>query len=189
MKVRLLILFSLLNIFLGAIHVLKCGEEVIQNCVACDNGEREDTCSVCQAKHFQFFNNLFCLPCDDEIYGQVGCGGNCDGKRYNETGFAFCEDNGCKEGYYNLNGICFSCLDGSPGCKKCIVEEGGEDGIEIYKCKECLNNEYKLSNEFGICEHCFIDNCLKCHFTEDYSKTECDQCYPNYYLDSKKKCK
>ena len=150
MKVRLLILLSILNIFFGAI--LKCGEEVIENCIKCDNEERKDTCSLCKPNHFQFFNNLFCLPCDDEIYGQIGCGGNCDGKRYNEMGFALYEENGCKEGYYNLNGFCFNCFDGSPGCKKCIIEDRGENRTEteIYKCEECINNEYKLSSEFGI---------------------------------------
>ena len=188
MKERIIILFSLLNFIFVSPEYLECGDENIDNCIKCDEGKNSDTCSKCQPNHFLFFNNLLCLPCDDEIYGQVGCGGNCDGKRYNETGFAFCEENGCKEGYYNLNGICFSCLDVSPNCKKCSVEIG-ENETEIFKCEECISKEFKISEEFGICERCNMEYCLKCHFTEDYSNTECDECIENYYLNSEKKCK
>ena len=63
-----------------------------------------DTCIECKSKYFLFFNNLLCLACDDKIYGQVGCGGNCDSSNYIVTRNVFCEENGCKEGYYNLNG-------------------------------------------------------------------------------------
>ena len=87
MKERIIILFSLLNFIFVSPEYLECGDENIDNCIKCDEGKNSDTCSKCQPNHFLFFNNLLCLPCDDEIYGQVGCDGNCDGKRYNETGF------------------------------------------------------------------------------------------------------
>ena len=186
MKEHLIILFSLFSCILAISYVLKCGEEHIDNCVKCDM-ENSYSCATCKPYHFLFFHNLICLPCDDEIYGQVGCGGNCDGTRYNETRMVFCEKDGCKEGYFNLNGICFRCADGSPGCKKCEIEE--KNDTEIYKCNECLSNEFRLSSDLGVCLPCRMDFCLRCHFNEDYSKTECDKCIFKYYLDPEKKCK
>ena len=45
-------------------------------------------------------------------------------------------------------------------------------------------------NEFGICEKCQVDNCLKCKFSDDYSKQECLECDTRYsYLSSDKTCK
>ena len=185
MKEIFLIIFYLLNFITNKQEVLKCGEQFIENCLKCGAGENKDSCVLCKPNHFLFFHNLFCLPCDDEIYGQVGCGGNCDGSRYNETGFVFCEENGFKEGYYNINGLCFSCSDGSPGCGKCTIEK--QSDTEIYKCDKCLSKKYKLEND-GICHHCYKSNCLSYHFTEDYEHAECDRCIYNYYLNSEKEC-
>ena len=66
--------------------------------------------------------NLFCLPCNDPIYGNVGCIGNCDGSNYLKDRNIMCNENDCAEGLYNLNGICFNCTDGLPNCKKCHSE-------------------------------------------------------------------
>ena len=48
-----------------------------------------------------------CIRCDDSIYGQIGCKGECDSEDYFNLGFVYCKE--CKEGYYNLEGICKNC--------------------------------------------------------------------------------
>ena len=103
-------------------EVLQCGDQQIKDCEKCGSGDASDTCIQCKDKHFLFFNNYYCLPCDDPLYGQKNCGGNCDGSRYNETRNVLCSENDCKEGYYNLNGICKNCSEGSPGCLNCTYE-------------------------------------------------------------------
>ena len=100
----------------------------------------------------------------------------------------YCNDE-CKEGFYNLNGICFNCTKGSPGCKICNVTEIEGNQIDYkYTCQECLNNEYRL-DKFGTCEKCKMDHCLKCEFTDDYSNKTCIQCESDYYLSSDQTCK
>ena len=96
-----LILISLFNIIHS--EVLKCGDKEIENCEQCGTGENSNTCIKCKDKHFLFFNNLYCLPCADKNYGQVGCGGNCKSTNLNEERIIECNLNDCKEGYYNLN--------------------------------------------------------------------------------------
>ena len=154
-----LILFSVLIWISCKSDTLKCGEEEIENCSKCGEG---DTCSVCKDKHFQFFNNLLCLPCNDPIYGDAGCIGNCDGSNYLNDRNIMCNENDCGEGLYNLNGICFNCTNGLPNCKKCHSEIN-EYNIKIYKCDECLSDEYKI-NAYGECSHCQINNCKRCHY-------------------------
>ena len=34
-----------------------------------------------------------------------------------------------------------------------------------------------------------MKNCIKCHFTGENLKTECDKCKYGYYIDSNKNCK
>ena len=55
-----------------------------------------------------------------------------------------CNENDCKEGLYNLNGICFNCTAGLPNCKKChsVINEYNK---KIYKCDECLSDEYIIN--------------------------------------------
>jgi len=64
-------------IFLTQIINLKCFENTIKNCET-----NQNRCEKCEDKHFLFFNNLLCLPCDDKYYGQIGCDGNCDSSRF-----------------------------------------------------------------------------------------------------------
>lgn len=116
---KIIISYFLLSILITLIFTLKCDEEEIDNCIECGIGENSGTCSKCKDMHFLFFNNLLCLPCDDPLYGQIRCGGNCDGTNYQETSFALCDNSDCKEGFFNLNGICYKCDDDSPGCSKC----------------------------------------------------------------------
>ena len=165
--------------------VLKCGDQQIKDCEKCGSGDASNTCIQCKDKHFLFFHNYYCLPCDDPLYGQTGCGGNCDGSRYNETRNVLCNENNCKEGYYNLNGICYSCSDGSYGCKKCIIEL--EDNVKKYKCLECINNEFRLNANSNRCYHCSKSYCNKCHYSED-ENTLCDKCYEGFYLNSENEC-
>ena len=164
---------------------LKCGNQKIENCQKCGSGDASDTCIQCKDKYFLFLNNYYCLPCDDPIYGQIGCGGNCDGSRFNETRIALCNKNDCKEGYYNLNGICFNCSDGSYGCSKCTYESKYD---EKFKCQECISNEFQIDKNDNQCYHCYYkEYCEKCHFSEDQISI-CDKCYEGFYLNSENKC-
>ena len=97
-------------IFLTQIINFKCFENTIKNCEVIDE-INQNRCEKCEDKHFLFFNNLLCLPCDDKYYGQIGCDGNCDSSRYENDRFVYYNDK-CKEGFYNLNGICFNCTKG-----------------------------------------------------------------------------
>ena len=180
MKIHLLILLiQIIN--------LNCFVHTILNCEKLDLNT--NACSKCKDKHFPLFNNLFCLPCDDKDCGQIGCEGNCDSSRFENDRIVYCEPNKCKEGYYELNGLCLDCSLASPGCKRCSADIQSIDGqIDYkYKCLECLNDEYKM-NENGICEKCEMDNCLKCRF--NVSNKECLKCESDlYYLSSNKQCK
>ena len=177
-----------LFILLIQLIILNCFEQAVENCAKFDE-INHDRCAKCEDNHFLFYNNLYCLPCDDVNYGQIGCGGNCDSSKYENDRFVYCNKNECKEGYYNLEGICFSCNKGSPGCKKCNVTEKIENGLVDYNyiCEECLDNEYRL-NKFGTCEKCKMDHCLKCQFTDDYTNKVCLECESDYYLSSNKTC-
>ena len=131
-------------------------------------------CKQCNDKYFPFLKGLLCLPCDDPTYGNVGCGGNCDGSKFENIGFAYCEKDGCKEGFYYMEGKCVNCSLTSPGCKRChnkeIVNSDNQFNYE-FVCDECLNNEYKLT-EFGICKKCTIARCNRCAYTNNYSNEE-----------------
>ena len=110
--------------------------------------------------------------------------------RYENDRFAYCEEDKCKEGYYNLGGLCLKCDTTSQGCKTCkMVETQNEDGTSNKKfvCDECLSDEYKMDQN-GQCKKCQINNCLKCRFRDDNSEQECLQCESNYYISSDKTC-
>ena len=115
-KFLLLILLHL-NIIIY-IEPIKCDENTIEHCIECDSGENSGSCSKCENKYFLFFNILICLRCNDNLYGQIGCSGNCDRTNLVENRKPLWEENGCVEGYYNLNGICMKCSYGSEGCSK-----------------------------------------------------------------------
>ena len=143
MKAIILLVILLSNIILISNSEVECDGTKIEHCSKCNTGDVSDSCASCDDKHFLFFNDLLCIPCNDSTYGQIGCEGNCDGSDYVDTRFAFCEKGGCAEGYYNLNGICTNCSIGSPFCKKCTyeVQENETDGNFI--CHECISNEYR----------------------------------------------
>jgi hypothetical protein len=179
---------SSLLFFLIQLLILQSFAQTIPNCEEFD--PNTNTCTKCEDKYFPLFHNMFCIPCDDKDYGQVGCGGNCDASKYENDRFVYCERNRCKEGYYELEGLCLKCGDfEAPGCKKCHnTLTQIDDQIDYqFTCEECLSNEYKM-DEFGICQKCQMDGCLECIYTNDYSNTECLQCASDYYLTSEKTC-
>ena len=177
----------LINTLLLIISNLRCGKEEIEHCVQCGIGEDSDSCSQCENKYFLFFNNLFCLPCDHEYYGNIGCGGNCDGSKYKEIRNILCEENKCKEGYYNLEGICLKCSVGSQYCEKCTYIAPYQSNIKEFKCTKCINNEYQVLDD-GRCHHCSINNCNKCHYPSSSKNPVCDECRYNYYINSHGTC-
>jgi len=162
-----------------------CGRNEIENCIECDL--ENEKCSKCEDKYFALFADLKCISCSDSKYGQLGCEGNCDGSRYNETHFPLCDK--CKEGYYNEKGLCIQCSIESPYCVKCSPGSGDKR----LKCLECvggLNGEYRVQNDWK-CHPCKISNCYDAHYikgTENDCK--CSICNPGYYLynDACKKC-
>ena len=187
MKKSILILFALiLNLFLADAEYLKCGDQQIDNCKECGKDEEMDTCAKCEAQHFPLLENLLCFPCDDPTFGQIGCLGECDSTDYTTSGFAYCEK--CKEGFYNLEGFCYQCEIGSPGCIKCTYEKEIEQESKRFKCQQCLNEqEYRLNDAFR-CEKCneFLENCNKCHFFGEQAL--CDECNSGYYVNSDDTC-
>ena len=168
-------------------NLFKCNE-LIEHCIECDPEENPDLCKKCEDKYFWFKDIKACIPCNDSIYGQIGCEGKCDGSNYKKTNFTFCEKGGCKKGYYNLNGLCIKCNVNSPGCSKCTYELKENEYEGNFTCHECESIEYKLT-EFGNCEHCSLPYCEKCHYTQNYTKPECDKCVKDYYINSYGKCK
>ena len=174
--------------FLSQLLILQSFAQTIPNCEEFD--QNTNTCIKCEDKYFPLFHNMFCISCEDKDYGQAGCAGNCDASRYENDRFVYCEKNGCKEGYYELEGICLKCGDfEAPGCKKCHNTQTQIDDQIDYEfiCDECLSPEYKM-DEFGICQKCQMNDCLQCIYTNDYANKECLQCASDYYLTSDKTC-
>lgn len=84
-------------IFLNQLGNFKCSNSNIKNCeVSNKTLEGEELCIKCKDKHFPLFNNLYCFPCDNELYGQIGCDGDCDSSNYNTIRNVYCKNN-CKE--------------------------------------------------------------------------------------------
>lgn len=177
--------------FLTQLENFECSNSNISNCNKSElTLDGDEICVECEDKHFPLFNNLYCFPCDDKLYGQLGCGGNCNSSNYKENRIAFCNPEECKKGYGYLNGICFNCSNEQPGCKTCKASETIVEGQKAYSyiCTECLNNEYLLDNKTNICKKCSMENCIKCHYNA-YLDQECEKCKYGYYLTSDKTCK
>ena len=186
----ILILKSLLFIsFFIKKNSLQCGETLINNCKECGKGEEINSCRICESGYFPLLENLFCLPCDDSLYGQEGCKGECDSSNFSSSGFVTCQE--CKEGYYNLEGKCLRCNFESPGCSDCSIEKETDSNNPKFKCKKCLNDvEYRI-NENSQCVKCNdnLEKCKKCHFIdkENYEAV-CDECLDEYYLNEDGEC-
>ena len=174
-------LFSLCTIFMMKFLLTKqkkCGHYDVANCKECD----PEKCIECIGGYFPAFAGLECTRCDDDKNGgQKGCEGSCDGSRYSETHFVLCDK--CKSGYYSENGICTQCSIASPNCAICSYEASEGSTQKIYKCHECINNDYRVSDIDGKCRTCPLPlHCLKCRFIPGTRNVECLQCENGYYL-------
>ena len=183
MKVKYLLILLLFNAIIASNDPKKNEGGILDHCIEYNITENSSICLECEDRYFLYYLDNLCIPCNDSFYGQIGCEGNCDGSEYEKSKFAFCEEKGCKEGYYNLNGFCFNCSDGSPGCSKCTYEAQSDNFI----CNECINNEYRL-NEFGRCEHCYLNLCEVCHYDDINGKAICDKCVDRAYNNSTGEC-
>ena len=188
MKAIFLLLLFLLNLIFISSSEVECEGTIIEHCSKCSTGDDSDACATCDDYYFPFFSDLYCLPCNDSIYGQTACEKKCNGTNYITTRFPFCEKEGCAEGYFNLNGICTNCSTGSPNCKDCTYEVSEQETNGNFICHECESNEYLLTS-YGECKHCntFLSNCQECHY-EKNSKEVCDKCYGGYFPNSEGKC-
>ena len=188
---KFLIVSFLICLLIVSTSNLLCGEEEIEHCLQCGTGADAEKCTKCEDKFFPFMKNVLCLPCDNPLYGQYGCGGKCDENNWNKTRNVLCEEKGCKEGYYNLLGMCLPCSVGSDYCAKCTYEPpsgaNSNSTLENYfVCQKCINNQYKIESD-GRCHKCFISHCQECHY-EESGGSVCDRCYSGYYVNSLKTC-
>ena len=78
---------TFLLLFIILILRIKCFSHTIKNCEKLD--ENKNQCTKCKDNHFLFFHNVYCLPCDDKNYGQVGCGGNCNSSEFENDRFVY----------------------------------------------------------------------------------------------------
>ena len=73
MKVYIFLIFLLIF----EVNNLQRGDEEIDHCLKCNNEADINSCKTCNDSYFPFLNNTLCIPCDDNVYGQVGCSGKC----------------------------------------------------------------------------------------------------------------
>ena len=183
MKKIFFIFLSIIILLIKKIYTIHCGEEIIDHCIQCGTDENNETCIQCENNYFLFLFNYLCLPCDNLYYGDVACDGNC-----HRNGNIFsCDENGCKEGFYNINGVCFKCDQNSPNCVKCnyLPPEGyspTDTNERIFKCTECISNEYAIIN--NACHKCNIGNCTKCIYIDNSTNSICIECKDNFYINS-----
>jgi len=188
MKLNFLLLISLLLVNISFQNSVQCDGKTIDQCTKCDTGEKSDTCSVCEDGTFLFFHNLFCLPCNDSMYGQEGCGGNCDGTNFLIYRNVSCEKGGCDDGYYRTyEGKCVACGKYNPNCTKCSYEIPENETIGQFKCLECDSDEF-IIDQFGRCNNCTMDLCNKCVFDENKTKVICEECAEGTELNINGEC-
>ena len=183
----LIILFIHLII---SIQNLTCGDEDIDHCLECGTGDRVDSCAKCEDNYFLFLDDVLCLPCDHHIYGQAGCGGKCNKNNYEEERMVFCEEGGCKQGYYYIGGICHQCSLGTDHCTDCtyLPPNGllpSETEERVFKCLGCESNQYRVESD-GTCHHCYVHGCEICHF--EGGRAVCDKCESGFFLNSGRTC-
>ena len=166
---------------------LLCGSNNIENCIECDL--INDLCSKCEDKYFPLFGGgLSCIRCNDQQYGQLGCEGKCDGSKYSITKMPLCDANGCNDGYFNENGICYQCSIKLNNCVKCSYVAPSGSSQKQYKCLECvdgLNGAFRLIN--GICQTCQNKpGCNGCNYVKGSDDYICSSCQNDYYLSNGK---
>ena len=159
---------------------IPCGRYEVANCTRCDPDPEKERCIECKSGMFPFVAGTECYPCDHEKYGQVGCEGNCDSSKYSTIKNVLCDK--CKEEYYNVEGFCLNCSDSSPYCLKCSYEAAPGSDQKIFKCLECINNTYRVSDIDGKCRPCSLPSkCVKCRFVPGSNAVECIKCIDGYY--------
>ena len=178
LKNFLVLVFSLLHI----VNSLKCGTNEIEACIECDS---QDTtrCKKCEDKYFLVLEGERCIKCDDPVLGMSGCDGNCEMIKSERN--VKCEENKCKEGYYELYpGTCAICSFLFEECTKCSYEYNDTQSQEKeFKCLDC-SNYYYLSSDGNECKYCYLDYCDKC-----LNETFCKECESDYVLYPNGKCK
>ena len=108
MKYTFLLLLLLSNFAFISDSESKCDDNIISHCSKCNTGEDSDTCATCDDKYFPFLSDLICLPCNDSLYGQIGCAGKCDGSDFMNDHFVSCEKGTCKKRIQNYPHL-FTC--------------------------------------------------------------------------------
>jgi hypothetical protein len=128
------------------------------------------------------------VRCNHLIYGQIGCGGNCDGSQYETSRMPLCNENDCFQEFFNMEGICFKCNETSPHCSKCSYDSLNGSKEKIFKCLSCDEPDLKVLNKKdGKCHKCFVNNCKKCNF--DINDNDiCEECENGYYVNNGKTC-
>ena len=182
------ILYFITLIFINSINCLNCGDRNISHCLKCGKGEDDNKCALCEDKYFLFFHNLFCKPCNDSLYGQIGCDGYCDGSQYEKARMPLCNENDCNLQFYNFEGICIKCTNAYPHCLECNYNylNGGKEGI--FQCLKCVKPYYKVfNNKDRKCYQCHVINCKRCYFDEN-DNDACDECLMDYYVNENKTC-
>jgi hypothetical protein len=165
----------------------KCGRYEVAHCSVCDYDL--EICTKCEDNYFVLYGGTECVKCDDKDFGQPQCDGKCDDSRYDEIGKVLCDN--CKEGFYSIEGICFSCESGSEKCVKCSYKASPGSDKKIYTCLDCLGGlygEYRVSKNDGKCRVCNKPPCSECHYKngtiDDYFCTKC----PKDYFLSNERC-
>ena len=178
---RLILLFLIANSFFAGANALICGGRLIENCKECGNGNKSYTCAVCEDNYFPLLNNLFCFACDDPLYGQEGCKGQCTYKLDNiSLLYVNCSD--CKEGYFNYNGICYKCDYYSTGCSECSYDSDTNQ-FQSLKCSTEEGYRLYINSKYSRCVKCtnLLSNCQKCNLiAQNRTEAQCQQCKDNY---------
>ena len=175
-------LIFLISLLIFSANSLQCGVENIENCLECDIGSKINSCRKCEDNYFLFLDNVLCLPCDDQKYGQIGCNGKCssiidyDSKQRD----IYCLDD-CKEEYFKVNNICKPCSTGISNCRICEYDPPtGINNLANLKCTACSSNQYILQNDDKTCQRCPILNCNLCYKGVNII---CYSCNSGYYRD------
>ena len=162
---------------------LLCGSKNIEHCLECNN--EYEICAKCEDKYFPLYGGgLTCVSCNDTMDGQIGCEGKCDASRIIDTRIPLCEENGCKEGYYNVEGICYPCSINSPNCTKCSYLATSENSGKWFTCLECEGGKNGIFRPHidGKCYECFILHCLQNGYIPGTNDCLCKKCEDGYYL-------
>ena len=87
MEHNFLLMLFLSNLIFISSSEIECDGTIIEHCSKCSTSDDSDACAICDDYYFPFFSDLFCLPCNDSIYGQTACEGKCNITNYITTRF------------------------------------------------------------------------------------------------------